>query len=159
MPIYEYQCDCGVRFERFLSVRSAKESTSSSAPCPECQEPAKRLMPKTVSGVFVKDVTGPVPQNTGIHSLDTHIDRVIGQSSKQGWSVHEQRQEDKAEVVRNNPGVDPHALAQNPDGTWRPLTEKERGIQVRAQTINSMAMNRMGGRRRARPAPSKGDPR
>ena len=153
MPMYEYQCECGVRFERHFSFSPAKEAAPICTPCPECNAAANRLMPETVSGVFVKDVTGPVPQNTGIHSLDAHIDRVIGQSAKQGWEAHETRLKDKAEVLRDNPDVSPHALTQAPDGSWRPLHPEERAVQVRAQTINSLAMSSLDRRRRKRPSP------
>jgi hypothetical protein len=153
MPMYDYQCECGVRFERQFRFERGKAAPPVATPCPACDAAAPRLMPETASGVFVKDVSGPVPQNTGIHSLDAHVDRVIGKAAEQGWAAHADRLKDKAEVLRDNPGVSKHALTQRPDGSWRPLTDEERGVQVRAQTINSMAISGMNRRRRKRPAP------
>jgi len=107
------------------------------------------MLPETVSGHFNKDVTGPVPQNTGIHSLDAHIDRVIGKSAAQGWDVQERRVADKKEVLRNNPDADGHDLSEEPDGSWKVLSKKERGFQDRALAINSKAMTTFS-RRKAR---------
>lgn len=143
MPVYDFQCECGLRFEQ--SVRFAERDKPFQ--CPSCGALASRLMPKTVNGVFVQEVTGPVPQNTGLSAYDAHVDRVIGKSSKQGWEVQEQRQKDKAEVVRANPGVSPHGLSQNPDGSWRPLTKEERGVQQRVQIINGKALNSLSARK------------
>jgi hypothetical protein len=109
-------------------------------------------MPETASGVFKQMAKGPGPQNTGVSSFDAHVDRVIGQSAAQGWAKHEERQADKQEVVEAT-GANPHALARNPDGSWRPLTDEERGVQVRAQKINSLAISTLDQRRRKRPAP------
>ena len=136
MPLYDYQCTCGLRFEESVIFANREMSF----PCPSCGALAGRLMPATVKGVFVKDVTGPTPQNTGIHSLDAHIDRVIGKSATQGWVVQEGRVEIKREFLRQNPEATGHDLSQNPDGTWRVLSSKERGFQDRALTINSQAI-------------------
>ena len=136
MPIYQCQCPCGLRFDKAVPF-SQKDAALA---CPDCGKSAERLMPTTVAGVFIQNVTSPGPQNTGIHSLDVHVDRVIGQSSAQGWEAHEERDKDKKEALRNNHGADPHALTRRPDGTWRPLTEKERGVQVRALSINEARM-------------------
>ena len=146
MPTYNFQCDCGVRFERVVSFDARQDPRS----CPACDSAARRLMPETVSGIFVKDVNGPGPQNTGIASLDAHVDRVIGKSAAQGWEAHELRKADKQQALHSSPGADPYSLTQRPDGSWRPLTTEERGTQVRAQTINSLAVSSLAKRRSRR---------
>lgn len=136
MPTYDFQCDCGVQFEA-----SAKMSERTQPkPCPRCGLNAKPVLPATVQGHFRKEVTGPVPQNTGIHDLDTHIDRVIGQSAAQGRAVIEERVRRKREVLQDNPGVSGHDLSRTPDGDYRVLKPEERGVHDRAQAINGAAM-------------------
>jgi putative FmdB family regulatory protein len=145
MPIYDYQChECGLRFEQSVKF-SDRENDH---PCHACNQPANRLMPASVKGVFNKDVTGPVPQNTGIHSLDAHIDRVIGKSAAQGWATHENRVADKREVLRQNPEATGHDLTQRPDGSWGTLSKEERGFQDRALAINSAAQSSLSQRKR-----------
>lgn len=147
MPIYDFQCnECGLRFEQSVTFANRENPF----PCHSCSQPANRLMPASVTGVFNKDVTGPVPQNTGIHSLDAHIDRTIGKSAAQGWTVQETRVADKREVLRQNPHASGHDLTQNPDGSWGILSKEERGFQDRALTINSAAQSTISQRRTRR---------
>ena len=136
MPKYRYQCDCGVQFEAKNSVSNHKEPK----PCPDCGEKAARMMPRAVEGHFNKTVDGPGPQNTGIHDLDTHIDRVIGQSAAQGMAAIEARQKAKREFLRDNPTVDPKNLARTPDGQLAVNKPEEQDFAVRANRINSLAM-------------------
>ncbi len=96
------------------------------APCPACGKKVPPSLPATVASTFRKDVTGPGPQNTGIHDLDTHIDRVIGQSAVQGWRVAQRRDGDKQAVLRANPGKERADLRRNTDGSYRILDPKER---------------------------------
>ena len=97
-------------------------------------------MPDTISGVWNKTVEGPGPQNTGIHDLDTHIDRVIGQHAEQSYGVIQERQRDKFQYLHDNPEVDPHNLARLPDGSLGVNTENEQAVADRANNINSKAM-------------------
>jgi putative FmdB family regulatory protein len=136
MPLFTYQCDCGVRFE---SPGSMKEATQP-CKCPSCGEDAQRHLPDGVSGVFQQNVTGPVPQNTGITQLDAHIDRVIGKSAEQSWVVHEERKSRKKDLLEQDPGATQAHISRNPDGTYRTLTDKEAGVHHRANLINAMAM-------------------
>ena len=122
MPTYQHQCSCGVRFEATRPVASAKASV----PCPSCKKAVLPSLPATVASTFRKDVTGPGPQNTGIHDLDTHIDRVIGQSAAQGWGIAQRRDSDKQAVLRANPGTERGDLGRNTDGSYRVLAPKER---------------------------------
>jgi putative FmdB family regulatory protein len=128
MPRYSYQCECGVRFETTVSFSKRNDA----AQCPSCESVAERAMPDTVSGVFAKDVTGPGPQNTGIHSLDAHIDRVIGKSAEQGWSTQQRRSADKREFIRDNPEVLKEGMTRNPDGSWGKLPKERLSLRERA---------------------------
>ena len=86
----------------------------------------------------IRSYYGPGPQNTGIHDLDTHIDRVIGKSAEQSMAVIEKRQADKRKLIRE--GVDPRLISRDPDGQYRTITPDEKGFAVRANRINSRAM-------------------
>ena len=136
MPLFTFQCDCGVRFETFAAMKN----NMNPQPCPECKKMAPRAMPEGMEGTFNQEVAGLGPQNTGVDQLDAHIDRVIGKSSQDGWKVVEDRVTEKRRVIQDA-GVDGHALSRNPDGTYRPLTKEEQGVHERANAINTLAMD------------------
>jgi putative FmdB family regulatory protein len=149
MPTYDFQCyQCGLAFEKFLPI-----STQHAAPCPECNQEATRALPPTVSGHFKKEVTGPMPQNTGIHDLDTHVDRVIGQHAAQGWDVARARRAVKEQVMDAN-GVPGEQLSRNLDGSYRAMAPEEKAIHKRSQIIHQKASQW-----RANQAASKSNPR
>lgn len=135
---YLYQCTCGVRFEATASMKDHQAPK----PCPECNLLAERVVPNDVAGVFKHEVTGPVPQNTGISQLDAHIDRVIGQSAAQGREVIAKRNRDK-EAVQRATGAKRNQLSKNPDGSYRVLEPEAQNIHYRANLINSMAMQEL----------------
>jgi putative FmdB family regulatory protein len=146
LPKYRYQCECGVQF----SERNTVAKHSEPKPCPDCGDDAARRMPETIEGHFNKEVDGPGPQNTGIHDLDTHIDRVIGQSAAQSMAIMEERSRMKRELIRKN-GMDPKRLARLPDGQYVENSPDEQAFAVRANRINSRAMTTL----RPDPKPSK----
>jgi putative FmdB family regulatory protein len=133
MPQYTFQCNaCGLRFDKRLPVAKRNDPRK----CPSCDNPETVLqLPDSVAGHFKKNVTGPVPQNTGIHDLDTHIDRVIGQSAHQGWEVQHDRLQQKQDVMRRH-GVDGDDLSKNPDGSYRVLKPEEKAAHNRSQKIH-----------------------
>lgn len=135
MPKFRYQCPCGLQFDVFAKAGPEKKSTF----CPSCNQESKRMLPNVITGVFIKTVTGPVPQNTGIASLDADPDRIIGQAAKQGWQVIEQRMQDKIQILKNNPDITGKDLSRNLDGSYRVLSEEERGAHDRAFAINQLA--------------------
>lgn len=135
MPRYEFQCDCGLRFEAVKPASQHSQPTK----CIACGEMASRAMPDAVSGVFNQTVTGPGPQNTGVHSLDVHIDRVIGQHAKQGWEAEDARQQEKRRVLRQNPGAKTEDLSLQPDGSYRVRKPEEKQLHYRAWAINHLA--------------------
>lgn len=149
MPTYKWQCKCGLRFEGIASMRDHQKPKK----CPDCGADAQRMLPDDVSGVFNQDVTGPVPQNTGISQLDAHIDRVIGKSADQGRKVHEKRTKVKEQILASNPGTTPEDLSRNPDGSYRVLTPEERAVHDRAVTIDSLAMKTLKKKKSSAPTP------
>lgn len=138
MPLYTYQCSCGLRFEASASM----SEHSKPKPCPICGQKASRKMPENINGVFLHTVTGPEPQNTGISDLDAHIDRVIGRSAVQGWAAHTARVDAKRELLAVHPDATGYDISQNPDGTFR-VMERDEGQVVktaRQDAINILAM-------------------
>jgi len=121
MPIYEYQCSCGLRFEK--SVKADKRENAQKC---RCGENASWVMPKGVSFSFKPNVDGPGPQNTGVSSWDQNVDRIIGADAKKKWGVIDERDRHKQEMLRNNPGKTKADLAKNPDGTYHVMQGDER---------------------------------
>lgn len=120
MPIYEFQCECGLCFDAW-ATRANREKPQ---PCPNCGAQCALTVPSTVGGHFNHEVEGPGPQNTGIQDLDAHIDRVIGQHSKQGWQVADKRHADKVQLLKDT-GADGNDLSRNPDGSYRVMKPEE----------------------------------
>lgn len=147
MPIYEWQCrECGLRFEATCSIARREEPR----PCLSCGAPAEQAVPSEVSGHFNHEVTGPGPQNTGIHGLDTDYDKVIGQHAKQGWTVVEERVREKRRVMAEEGVEDGEQLSRNLDGSYRVLTPEERGVHDRGLNVHRAAMNWRQQERRSR---------
>lgn len=146
MPTLEYQCVCGLQYESFVGVKT----TNKTALCGACGEMNNPCVPSQIQGHFNKQVTGPVPQNTGIHDLDAHIDRVIGQSARQGREVIHERVSDKREILRLNPGTSGHDLSRTSDGPYRVLAPEERGVHSRGQNIHNKALDVMAQNKKPR---------
>lgn len=136
MPRYDFQCACGVRFEKALPM-SVREDPQT---CPDCGEQAPRHMPEDVAGAFNQQAVGMGPQNTGVHDFDTFTDRVIGDHARQGWETIQQRQEKKAEVLAGHPDKTPRDLSRTPDGSYEVLPGDARAVQERALEIDRLAM-------------------
>ena len=147
MPTYSYQCSCGLRFEAHVPMRDHQKPRR----CPQCGEDASRWVPDDVHGAFDAEVSGPIPQNTGASSVDTDYDRVIGTSAKQGWKVQERRYREKMEILQSQEGVEGADLSRNPDGSYRVLDPKERGVFERGSSLHREAMNLR--KRLQKPAP------
>jgi len=137
MPIYDFQCDCGLRFERATSFDLREEPVK----CQSCGAPAPRVMPTSVEGVFHQEAKGIGPQNTGVSSFDSHVDRVIGVSSNDGWKHQAQRAALKEQVLRGNPGVSAADLTELPDGSWEVMDPGSKQYQERGRVINKLAMD------------------
>ena len=137
MPIYDFQCACGFRFERSGRIANREKP----AKCKSCGADASRIIPEDVAGVFVQKVQkGPQPQNTGLASFDGHVDRVIGSSAEDGWAFQEGRDKVKREVLRQNPGTKNSDLSKNVDGTWDVMPAKVKQRTYRSRLINEAAL-------------------
>lgn len=137
MPTYEFQCECGLLFER--SVPLAKRGLP--VKC-RCGEQAARAMPEEVAGVFKQAVQGgPVPQNTGVASFDAHVDRVIGTSAEDGWAFQESRDSVKRRVLQQHPNAKSSDLSSTPDGEWEIMPERVKQRTYRARLINHQALS------------------
>jgi len=123
LPLYEYQCECGVRFEKSC----AKDQRTSPKECPSCKEKAPWIPSMEVASTFNTKVTGPVPQNTGASEIDHEVDRVVGQHAKEGWAAIDERKAHK-EQLAEEAGVDTGSLSKLPDGDYMVLPEFERKV-------------------------------
>lgn len=121
MPIYEYQCKCGIKFEKAVKAPKRQEPQK----C-RCGSDASWVMPKAVSISFKPKTTGIGPQNTGVSSWDANPDRVIGESARQNWAVADARSRHKQEILRDHPGKTGADLARNLDGSYRVMGGDER---------------------------------
>ena len=149
MPRYDYQCVCGLMFESYASMANSMENQD----CPDCGTSAERVVPEKVEGSFVQDVSGPVPQNTGVSQIDAVADRAIGKAAQQGWEVADRRVQDKRQVLSGTPNATGHDLSRNPDGTYRVMSSEEKGVHARSQKIHGKAMTELGSKK-TEPAPA-----
>lgn len=140
IPSYSYQCSCGLQFDAFAPASKHSEPKR----CPACNNMAPRMMPSDMNGIFSQTVNGPGPQNTGIHSLDLHIDRVIGQHAKQGWEQEELRRREKRRVLAQNPNARSADLSLNPDGSYRVRKPEEKAVHERGIQIHLKAQEALG---------------
>lgn len=127
MPVYEFMCDdCGIKFEKLF-----RQVTDDAAPCPECGEPARRLVSE-VNHTFKhaeSQTRGPLPPNTGT-SDDWNYDKAIGRDAAEKWEGIEQRTAAKDAIVRGEAkegrGITRDHLVPDSEGGYRVVTEPER---------------------------------
>jgi len=134
-PIYDYQCECGLRFEASSSMADRVKPKQ----CPVCKNMAPRRIPDKVTGTFNVETKGIDPQNTGVHSVDANWDRVIGQDSEKKWDGYAKHQKRKDQISRDL-GVTREDLSLMPDGNYVAAKPKEKAIHQRALAINAKAM-------------------
>lgn len=143
MPIHEYQCEeCGAAFEEFFKSVS---KVAADVPCPECGTDARRL----VSGAnhsFAHTPTGPVPQNTGVSSIDHNFDRVIGRDAAAKWRTIEDRRSYKDRILyeerKAGKGVESQHLVRTREGAgdYRVVKEDERKeINARRKAVEMIS--------------------
>ena len=136
---YEFQCECGLRFEANAPMKDHSKPRA----CPECKQLAKRWVPDNVSGTFNVETKGIAPQNTGVQSVDTNWDRVIGKDSEVRWTGFASHYKNKEKFMRDH-GVKRDDISVNPDGSYRVLKAEEKGVQKRTLEINKLAMDTVG---------------
>lgn len=75
MPAFKYLCTaCGLCFDKILSSRSDMVA------CKRCSKEAKLKLTAS-SSMFAHIPTAPVPQNTGVSSVDHDVDMIVARSS------------------------------------------------------------------------------
>lgn len=136
MPLYDFQCSCGLSFQKKRLVSQSKDP----APCPSCKSSAQRVVPDGVGVVMGYEATSIQPQNTGVLSFDADIDRVIGSSSKLGWQAQSTREGEKEEVLRLNPDASKVDITANLDRSWGVLPKNYRVIRQNAARLNNAAI-------------------
>ena len=170
MPLYAYQCGCGLRFER----RRPLSEASSSHPCPSCEAAASRA-PSTVRLAYGTEGARPGPArpgNTGLTGMDDVPDRAIGAAAKAGWDVARARRRDKLAVLAQNPDAAPTDL-RNAGDHYEVMPRTEAAFRDRADRMvdparqalteaarkSREATERAGGRTPTdRPSPGAGRP-
>lgn len=124
MPIYKYQCyNCGLEFEE-MRIPAKRET----CPCPSCKELAEKQV-SSGNFTFQHNPTGPVPQNTGVASIDYDFDKTIGRDSEQKWKAIDQRRSDKVSFIererRKGNNIDMAHVTPTLDGSYRTLSNQE----------------------------------
>lgn len=125
LPIYNFQCfSCGLQFEEMLSA----SKRDGEIPCPECGEKSERQV-SAGNFTFKHNPTGPVPQDTGVSSIDHNYDRVIGRDAEQKWKRIEEKRARKLSFIererRKGLDVKMEHLTSDSEGGYRTLSEKE----------------------------------
>ena len=125
MPIKKFQCyECGLEFEEMRKMSQKDEG----CPCPSCPATAKKQVSAS-NFSFQHKPTGPVPQNTGVASVDYNFDRVIGRDAEQKWKGIEERRSQKIKHVeaerRSGKDIGMQHVTPTLDGGFRTLTNSE----------------------------------
>jgi hypothetical protein len=137
MPQYEFQCDeCGLLFMKKMSYGKAK-SIDFTVAC-QCGVSVRRKM-TAPNYQFSLTPTSTDPQNTGVYSFDTNVDRVIGKDSEEKWKKIEKRQKEKHSLLRDNPNKTGFDIRRRLDNHYEiaPSQERtayEKGMKVVAET-------------------------
>ena len=140
MPLFTYQCTCGLRFEKRVSFSErGKEQTC------DCGQKAPQVLTSEVGFTVHQETQGTLPQNTGFSQIDASYDRVIAQDSEKKWEGISKRDEQKQKLLAKNPGVTKEDLGRNLDGSYRVLPTRERQINERARIINAIGMTKKAG--------------
>lgn len=137
MPVYEYQCSCGLLFEKFVRKASANKIKE----CPNCHLKVDPKISAPAIGFSIEG-NGPGPSNTGVSDYDLMVDRVIAADAKKGYQEVALRKRDKREFMRDS-GATQGDLARNPDGSYRVMTKEEKKQSHIGRAINILAMNHL----------------
>lgn len=115
MPMFEFECSCGLRFEKLIRGGPPEAHT-----CKSCGAEA----PRVLSDFGFSFGDGKVDGNTGVHSLDTNIDHRIGRDAKRAWEVYKDRFSRKRQVQREA-GGEGNVPVKIEDGDYVPMTPEE----------------------------------
>lgn len=84
MPIYEYQCTCGERFEKFQRGATGGEDS----PCPRCGAAATRAVSMFAAPRGAGPDLGPTEGAGGLDGLDMDMGDGHGHSHGPGGHTH-----------------------------------------------------------------------
>lgn len=134
MPYYTYQChECGFQFEKRVKIKQRND-----VKCEMCESGVELLVPEEVSFGFHNELThdAPVPQNTGVSSLDFDYDKIIKEDADKKWATIQRRDAHKRAVLRQHPGAKKHQLALTPDGQdYRVLSKDEEQAVLKGRIV------------------------
>lgn len=116
MPMYDYKCECGLSFEALVR----KKEDAAEQECPACGEAAAKEFGSGFLGFMFG--SGQTPGNTGVDSLDSKIDKLVGRDADERWEEVKDRESHKRSV-RKDRGK--RALKKNPDGSYDSMEEEE----------------------------------
>jgi len=134
MPIYTYQCECGVQFEELTAMGTE------TVECIACGRGAKMALPEGLNFSLQAPTQGIAPQNTGFSGIDAEVDRVIAQDSVEKWAAIDQRDAYKREILASNPGTDKTDLSKMPDGDYKVMEPWQKKAALTGRTINNLVM-------------------
>lgn len=118
MPAFKYLCPtCGLSFDKLLPSRLEQ------VPCKRCSKSAQ-LRLTAARGMFAHTPTAPVPQNTGVSSVDHDVDLIVARSSQANLREMSARQDYKKRLMQRH-GVDGWHVARAPTGE-----QDERGRDI-----------------------------
>ena len=136
MPLYEFQCECGLQFEKlFKRVTDVK-----TLPCPTCGKEAKKMMSAS-NFAFAhsqSQLNGINPPNTGT-SDDWNFDKAIGRDAERKWKDVEKRDAVKTDHIRQEHKagrvISRNHLIPKEEGGYRTMSENERvGVNQQRKT-------------------------
>lgn len=140
MPLYEFQCECGLQFEKlFKRVTDVK-----TLPCPTCGSDAKKMMSASNFSFThpQSQLNGMAPPSTGT-SDDWNFDKAIGRDAEAKWKNIEKRDAAKTDHIRQEHKAGKvisrnHLVAK--EGGYRTITEKERTVvNERRETVHQVS--------------------
>lgn len=147
MPIYEYQCPCGLQIEKLFKTHASVPEVVN---CPDCGMEMKKLV-SAANHAFKHPASqkrGPLPPNTGT-SDDWKADKAIGEDAERKWAVINERKAHKDKLIREERaqgrGVTTEHLVRTPDGDYRTIKEPERQAVNTARTLHHEATQQMKG--------------
>lgn len=134
MPQYEFQCEsCGLLFSKTMSYGKAK-SIDFTVSCACGQSVRRKMSPANFQ--FSLTPKSSKPQNTGVHSFDTNVDRVIGKDSEEKWKKIEKRQAEKKALLRNNPDKDGYDIRRRLDNHYEIAPTRERQAYEKGMDVS-----------------------
>lgn len=114
MPIHEYECkSCVTRFEQFFKTRDEVTDTYQ---CVFCGKASSKVISAANFAFGAPVVTQD--GNSGVYSVDSNIDQVVGRDAKRRKKIVEKRQAEKTKLRQENGGA---VLTRKTDGSYKPL--------------------------------------